>query len=131
VKHSNSTLGMDESPRNSDRLSAIHKQMQEEARRIHQRRQESIMKAEKDEESLTASPPSDKDYLEVGYITLYCECLMGVSLVSVKLAHKYYENYMRTVPQDMAQDTYLFVSPSQLKKATSDANTLPRVDMPH
>jgi hypothetical protein len=54
---------------------------------------------------------------------------MGISLVSVKLAHSHWQAYLRSESLTMEQDTYLFVSPSQLKKVSGDINNLPRVNM--
>jgi len=39
------------------------------------------------------SPGSPEDEMEVEQIMLYCECLMGISLVSVKLAHTQYQKH--------------------------------------
>ena len=42
--------------------------------------------------------------------------------------HAYYEDYLYSESlEKMEYDTYLFVSPSQLRKTMSELNSLPRV----
>lgn len=129
VKDSRSMLGMAESPADVNKLRTIHSQLRAEAKRIETRTFKAMQQDMGFTQLLQASPPTYSEHMEVGFITLYCECLMGVSLVSVKLAHTHYESYLASEPLSMEQDTYLFVSPSQLRKAAADVSGLPRMDI--
>lgn len=135
VEETRSALGMDGSSQDTNRLRAIHSQMLNEAQRIQARAAESkhtdkqLFKSLQEPSSSDSeeSSPFDTEHMEVAFITLNCECLMGVSLVSVKLSHAYYDEYLKQNPTNMEQDTYLFVSPSQLKNGVVDLNSLPRL----
>lgn len=129
VNDSRSMLGMAESPAEANKLRTIHSQLRAEAKRIETRTFKAMQQEMKFTQLLQASPPTYSEHMEVGFITLYCECLMGVSLVSVKLAHTHYASYLAAEPLSMEQDTYLFVSPSQLRKAATDVSGLPRMDI--
>jgi len=162
VKLSCAALGMHDSPQNLQKLRDIHINMEAEAKRLaasaplkakqstveseapapldlrEQRptRLGAAPKKEKVKERAVASATrtlSDSEQVEVGYIMLNCECLMGVSLVSVKLEHQRYKIFLESKSMGpmgpMEQDTYLFVSPSQLKKVSGDINNLPRVNI--
>ncbi len=138
VKCSRDALGMHADPDNEKKLGAIHAQMRAEAQRMGSRKFRTMRFSAMSstlldpEKTLGAQPLPDEDEtpdeVEVGHITLYCECLMGVSLVSLKLAHAHYADYLDSGALEMEQDTYLFVSPAQLKKTLHDINNLPRVE---
>lgn len=134
VKHSRDALGMDDSPENVQKLRAIHSQMRAEAKRLGAKRFRRRPLAQ-DFLLLKSAPLVDLNNLqdqteaEVGHITLYCECLMGVSLVSLKLSHAYFEDYLNSDASEMEQDTYLFVSPSQLKNTIHELSNLPRMNL--
>lgn len=134
VSYSRQALGMNDSPENLQRLRTIHAQMRAEAKRLGRQHQLMGMGApglvRLMQAPLTQDQAEVPDDMEIGHITLYCECLMGVSLVSVKLVHAYYEDYLYSDSlEKMEYDTYLFVSPSQLRKTMNDVNNLPRVQM--
>lgn len=133
VNHSRKALGMSDSPENMHRLRTIHSQMRAEAKELGRRRAQVGLNEPGIIRMLQTSPTQDQaevpDEMEIGHITLYCECLMGVSLVSLKLVHAYYEDYLYSDSlEKMEYDTYLFVSPSQLRKTISELNTLPRMN---
>ncbi|MBI4997138.1 MAG: hypothetical protein HZC22_09625 [Rhodocyclales bacterium] len=142
VERSRSVLGITDGREHVNKLRAIHSQMRAEAERLSARRwggrrlnletfmaqgAPPLQKLDEGqgEAAVDLTAPADHDEAEVGHITLYCECLMGVSLVSVKLAHAHYEDYLDE-SIDMEQDIYLFVSPSQLKRTMHDLDSLPR-----
>lgn len=129
VKLSRDAMGIDDSPQNLQKLRALHSRMRAEAKRLEARPM--LMGAIGLTKESIPSKPSRwprPDDVEVGFVTLYCECLMGVSLVSVRLAHSHWRAYLSD-PTTMEQDTYLFVSPSQLKKVSADINNLPRMNI--
>ncbi len=137
VKQSRNALKMDESPANVVKLQTIHSQLRAEAQRLEAKMSKLKFTAEGvesfavppqfDSAAAEAEGPvwSDLDKMEIGHITLYCECLMGVSMVTVKLAHARYDHYLKS--DSMEEDIYLFVSSSQLKQTMSDVNSLPRL----
>lgn len=132
VNYSRQALGMNDSPENLQRLRTIHAQMRAEAKRMGRQQQVMGVKAPGLVQLMQAPSTQEQaevpDDMEIGHITLYCECLMGVSLVSVKLVHAYYEDYLYADSlEKMEYDTYLFVSPSQLRKTMNEVNNLPRV----
>lgn len=133
VKGSRDALGMNDSAGNMSQLRAIHAQMRAEAERLNTRRLRSMRVGVMGGESARAPPApgldETPDEVEVGHVTLYCECLMGVSLVSVKLAHAHFLDYLGAGTLKMEQDTYLFVSPNQLRKTLNEASTLPHVTL--
>lgn len=126
VNDSRSRLGIDESPVNVNKLRAVHTQLHAEAMRIATSVDTSVQESSG---LLKAAPSASPEHMEVGFITLYCECLMGVSLVSVKLSHAHYDSYLSNEAQAMEEDTYLFVSPSQLKEVTNAVSSLPRMQL--
>ena len=129
VNVSSRSLGVDDSPPIRRKLRVIHAHMRAEATRLAASRH--TLRAEA--AALTAAPgtprPSGADHAEVGFIMLYCEYLMGVSIVSVKLTHARWQDYLSSDTPTMETDTYLFVSPSQLKRASADVLGLPRVNV--
>lgn len=150
VDRSRQVLGLQPGDEGTDKLRGIHAQMRAEAERLSRqqldrRRREGAglslwkapMQLPMQQHGQPADQPSDQpsdadpaaeapsDELEVGHVTLVCECLMGVSLVSVKLAHAHYHDYLGSDASDMAEDTYLFVSPSQLRSTLGDVRNLP------
>lgn len=128
VKLSRDAMGIDDSRQNLLKLRAIHTHMRAEAKRLEATRPMLVGAVGLTEEPRPIPWPRP-DEVEVGFVTLYCECLMGVSLVSVRLAHSHWRAYLSSAATTMDQDTYLFVSPSQLKKASADINNLPRVNI--
>lgn len=130
VKTSRDTLGMTDDQDNIARLRMVHAQMRAEAEKMGTRRSRPLQADTGSFKVMGASPLPDLDLtvdeMEIGHITLYCECLMGASLVSLKLAHAHCENYLQSGTSSMSQDTYLFVSPSQLRQTISELNNLPR-----
>ena len=136
VSRTRSALGLDDGAQNLVKLRSIHSQMRAEAERMRARQFRTFrMGASVDllkppaEGAATEWQPEPADDLEVGHITLYCECLMGVSLVSVKLAHARCHEYLSSGSIDMEHDTYLFVSPAQLRSTLNEINNLPRAGM--
>jgi hypothetical protein len=135
VQRTRDALGMtkDEIPENADKLRAIHAQMRTEAMRLRSKQTKPENLLFKSVGVLPTSPPADfaapRDRAEVAHIVLYCEYLMGASLVSLKLIHATCEDYLDSRSGHMEEDTYLFVSPSQLKKTLSDIESIPRVSM--
>lgn len=140
VKQSRNALGMDDSPKNVAKLRAIHSQLRAEAERLGTSRIKSSKFVKEGVKSFQLQQPfsssevrddgttrSDLDKMEIGHITLYCECLMGVSVVTVKLAHARFDDYLKS--DDMEEDVYLFVSPLQLKKTMSDVSSLPQMNI--
>jgi len=140
VKQSQDVLGMDNNPAHVVKLRAIHSQLRAEAERLGASRslQRAKFAAEgvealqlqalgEGEDNAVDRARSDLDKMEVGHIMLYCECLMGVSIVTVKLAHARIDDYLRS--DSMEQDAYLFVSSSQLKQTMSDVSNLPQMNI--
>lgn len=140
VKQSRDAKGMDDSPGNNVKLRAVHSQLRTEAERLGASRLETSKPVAASVKSFQAPQPSgsaegrtegtlqsDLDKIRIGHITLYCECLMGVSIVTVKLAHARFDHYLKS--NSMQEDAYLFVSTSQIKKTMDDVNSLPRMNI--
>jgi hypothetical protein len=136
VARTRSALGLGDGAENLGKLRSVHSQMRAEAERMRSRQFRTVrMGATVDllkpsaEGAAPEWQPGPADDMEVGHITLYCECLMGVSLVSVKLAHAHYHEYLSSASLDMEHDTYLFVAPAQLRSTLDEVNKLPRAGM--
>lgn len=132
VNCSRRALGMNDSPENLQRLRTIHAQMRAEAKRMARQHLLNGMEtpgiAKLMQVPLTQEQAEVPDEMEIGHVTLYCECLMGVSLVSLKLVHAYYEDYLYADSMETIEhDTYLFVSPLLLRKTMNEINDLPRM----
>lgn len=128
VKRSQSSLGLGETPEIADKLRTMHTQMFAEAERLKAKARVApllgLVSLDRSK-ALFGAEAGDGDKAQVGHITLYCECLMGISLVSVKLAHAHFQDYLNSEACDMETDIYLFVSPSRLRATLNDLNNLP------
>jgi len=130
VRNSRDSFDMDDSFENDKRLRAIHWQLRAEAQRLRGSEADGPKSGKRAADAMAAravfrlgtkakgKAGKGGDEMEVGQIILYCECLMGVSIVSLRLMHAHYREYLEK--SELEQDTYLFVSPSRLK-ATIDA----------
>jgi len=129
ARRSRRVLGVHDS--SEAKLRNIHLQMWNEASQIHQARHGKTARpsgalGERGSNPEPTVTEEEADSLEVGHVTMYCECLLGVSLVSVKLFHAHHHHYRNSDSSEMAEDTYLYVSPSHLRTTLHELRQIPQ-----
>lgn len=124
ARRSRRVLGVHDS--SEAKLRHIHLQMWNEASRIHEARH--VKTGEHGRQREAAATEEEADSLEVGHITMYCECLLGVPLVSLKLFHAHHHDYRHSDSSAMAEDTYLYVSPSHLRATLHELRQIPQAN---